>query len=118
MVDNVDGDEKCLWVQFVLKMNVDEPVEQYDSHVFSDVWLLVKVVVVDWSRSNLTQKKLQYLFFINLFLTLSFFFDLLKDFMLHFCVHSGFVTKSNHTFGRWFLHWTWVDILLVLISVS
>ena len=74
MVNNVDCDEKCLRVQFVLQVYINEPIEQHNSHMFSYVWLLVKVVIVDRSRSDLTEKKLQDFFFINLLLTLSFFF--------------------------------------------
>jgi len=74
VVNNIDCDEKCLWMQFVLKMYINEPIEQHDSHMFSYVRLLVKVVIVHRSRSDLAEKKLQDFFFINLLLTLSFFF--------------------------------------------
>ena len=69
MVNNVDCDEKCLRVQFVLQVYINEPIEQHDSHMFSYVGLLVKVVIVHWGRSYLTEKELQYLLFINLLLT-------------------------------------------------
>lgn len=84
-------------MQFVLKMDIDEPIEQHDSHMFSYVRLLVKVVIVDRGRSYLAEKELQDLFFINQLLTLSFFFYLKDIFVFHLCVNGGFFTESIHT---------------------
>lgn len=48
-VDDVDGDEKGLWMELVLEVDINEPIEEDNSHVFSNVGLAFKVVeVLGW----------------------------------------------------------------------
>ena len=48
-VDDVDGDEKCLWVEFVFQMDIDEPIEKDHSHVLCDIRLALEIVeVLGW----------------------------------------------------------------------
>lgn len=53
LIDDVNSDEERLWMQFVLEMHIDEPVEQHHAHVLGNVLLLLEVVVVDGSGTHL-----------------------------------------------------------------